>query len=208
MGVRPAKGATVTAVQDILNDLPFEQLAAQVGSDPQTVQQLSAQLIPALLGGMSANAGDPGGERSLTTALHAHASSGLAGGGIDVKSVDTADGEAIVHNVFGDTTGQVTEALGQQVAGGNSELVQHLLKILAPIVLAYLAKRLTGGPAGGTGAGSGAGAGNGSVLDILGDLLGGALGGRSGGPSPQPVPSGGDLFGDILGGLLGRGRRS
>lgn len=51
----------MTATDDILRQIPMDQLAAQLGTDPQTARDLSAQLIPTLLGGMSANAADPGG---------------------------------------------------------------------------------------------------------------------------------------------------
>lgn len=189
----------MNAVQEILSSIPVEQLASQVGSDPQTVQRLSAQLIPALIGGMSANADDPAGERSLATALNQHASSGLLSGNVDLDNVDTQDGEAIVHNVFGDNTNQVTQNLGQQVAGGNSELVQKLLKVLAPIVLAYLANRFLEGRTGGADQGGSGG--------ILGDILDGLTGGSQRAPQ-QPAPGGGglrDVLLDMLGGAFGGG---
>lgn len=152
------------AVQEILGSIPADQLAAEVGTDPATAQQLAGQLIPALISGMSANAGDTAGARSLATALDQHTASPLTTGRVDLGQVDTGDGAAIVDNVFGAHTPQVTQRLGAQLAGGNNELVQKLLSYLAPIVLAYLAKQLT----------SGSGSAGGGILgDLLGSLTGG-----------------------------------
>lgn len=182
------------AVQEILASIPFDRLAAQVGTDPATAERMAGQLVPALIGGMSANADDHAGARSLANALNDHAGSSLIEGGVDLDRVDTADGDAIVHNVFGAQTPQVTQRLGSQLAGGNSELVQKLLRYLAPIVLAYLARKLTEGRGG---------AGGGSILgDILGGLLGGGSHEQQGQQRSPDLP---DILRDMLGGVLGGG---
>ena len=92
------------------------------------------------MGGMKANAQDPGGAASLEKALGEHAATPLAG--LDLGSVDMADGEAIVGNVFGDNSDQVINKLGEQ--GGGSGIMQKLLPILAPIILNLLAGRFLG----------------------------------------------------------------
>jgi uncharacterized protein YidB (DUF937 family) len=61
----------VSAVDDILADIPMDQLAAQLGVDEATAEQAARQALPALLGGMQANAEDPAApgpwlERSAT----------------------------------------------------------------------------------------------------------------------------------------------
>ncbi|MEZ5096934.1 MAG: DUF937 domain-containing protein [Nocardioides sp.] len=48
----------------LLAALPIDQLAAQLGEDPVAVRQAAGVALPALLGGMQANAQDPGGEAS------------------------------------------------------------------------------------------------------------------------------------------------
>ncbi|MDO5683251.1 MAG: DUF937 domain-containing protein [Propionibacteriaceae bacterium] len=183
------------AVQEILSSIPFGQLARQVGTDPATAEQMARQLIPALIGGMSANADDAAGAQSLAAALNDHAGSTLLDGGVQIEQVDTEDGDKIVQNVFGAHTPQVTQRLGAQLAGGNNELVQKLMRYLAPIVLAYLAKKLTegrGGAAGGAGRGSGS---------ILGDLLDSFTGGaQSQARQQQRTPSLPDILLDMLGG--------
>jgi hypothetical protein len=196
---------------EILSQIPLDQLAQRLGVDEATAEQAVRQAVPALLGGMEANARDPGGAASLEKALGQHAGSPLEG--LDLGSIDTADGEAIVGNVFGDNSEQVINKLGSETGGSN--LIAKLLPILAPIVLNLLAGKVLGqGQAAGQGPGptpSGGstggledligsatgGGGSGGIGDLLGGLLGGS--GGSGGSS--------DVIGDLLGGLLGGGTK-
>jgi hypothetical protein len=179
----------VSAVDDILSQIPLGQLADQLGVDQGTAEQAARQALPALLGGMEANAQDPAGAQSLAGALGAH-SPALVEGGVNLDEVDTDDGDKIVGHVFGDNRGEVVNRLGATGSGGGGQdLIGKLLPILAPIVLSYLAGRLGGG-GGKTSAVSAGG---------LGDILGGLLGGGGKG--------GGGGIGDLLGGLLGGGRR-
>jgi hypothetical protein len=193
----------MSATDEILANIPLTQLAAQLGVDEATAEAATRQAIPALLGGLQANAQDPAGAASLAGALGNH-SSALVDGGVNLEDVDTADGEKIVGNIFGSNSTQVAHTLGNNL-GQQSGLIQKLLPILAPIVLSYLARRLTGGSSGG-GAGDllgsilgGGGAGQGGGLS---DVLGGMLGGQAGGADRG---SGSVL--DMLGGMLGGGRR-
>ena len=62
----------MSAVDDILADLPMSQLAAQLGVDEHTAEAATRQAIPALLGGLRANAEDPAGAASLAGALGDH----------------------------------------------------------------------------------------------------------------------------------------
>jgi hypothetical protein len=186
-----SKGRTVStpAVEEILGQLPLTQLAAQFGVDPQTVAQAAAAAIPSLIGGLQHNA-DQGNEPAIAGALLAHSSSTLFdSGSVDLNSVDTADGAKIVQHIFGDQSTQLAHAIGQKT-GASGGLVNQLLPILAPIVLAYLAKKLTVSPNGG-GLGGG----------IIGTVLGGVLGSDTG---QQPANGGGTL-GSILGSILSGG---
>jgi hypothetical protein len=190
----------VSAVDELLAQIPMGQLAGRLGVDEQTAEQATRQALPALLSGMHANAQDPAGANSLAQAIGQH-DNGLLDGGVDVDQVDTADGHKIVQNVFGANHGQVVNQLGGLGGAGGSDVMAKLLPILAPIVMSYLARRLNPGAAGTTGAGGGglggvlgAGAAGGGLGSILGGLLGGG-GGQGGG------------LGEVLGGLLGQGRR-
>src|ERR687893_800771 len=171
----------MSATDEILANIPLSQLAAQLGVDETTAEAATRQAIPALLGGLHANAQDPAGAASLAGALGNH-SSALVDGGVNLDEVDTADGEKIVGNIFGPNTGQVAQTLSNNV-GQQSGLIQKLLPILAPIVLAYISKRFTGG-------GNQGGAG-----DLLGSILGGAGGGAGGGGQPLEGPAGKQLGG-------------
>ena len=146
----------MAAVDDILQNLPIDQLAQQVGADPQEVQQAAQAALPALLGGLQANAQDPGGASSIVEALGQH-DDDLLEGGVDLGQVDQADGEKIASHIFGSNEEQVYSALGGTGAGGG--LVKRLIPILAPIVLSYLANKVLKGGGGGGSAARLAGAG-------------------------------------------------
>ena len=46
----------MSAYDEILGSLPLDQIADQVGAQPQEVEAASAAILPALLGGLEANA--------------------------------------------------------------------------------------------------------------------------------------------------------
>lgn len=220
----------MSGLDDIQRFLPIDQLARQLGVDEATAQQAVSVALPALLGGLRANAADPKGEESLLSALQQHDPS-LVDGGIDLDRIDTADGEKISSHIFGSNEDQVVHALGG--AGGGAiggQLIRRVLPLLAPIVLSYIVKQMqgggaprgrSGGPSGGPalptpgqsrpapGGGREAGA-PGSLEDLLGQVLGGAGGGaaaQTGRENAQAQSSGGSIITDLLGGLLGGGRR-
>jgi hypothetical protein len=181
-------------VDEILSSLPIDKIAAQVGEDPEAVEDAAAAAIPALLGGLDANATDPAGAASLLDALGQHADKST-----DPADIDAADGEKVAAHIFGGNQEQVVSQLAG--TGVSSTLVKKLLPILAPIVLSWLASRVLGGK-GGAAAPS---ADQGGLGGILGEVLKGAVQGGGGGKGS--VPDAGSIIGDVLGGLLGGGRR-
>ena len=186
-----------------MTDIPMDQLASLLGVDEATAEQAARQAIPALLGGMQANAEDPAGAASLVGALGDHPSD-LIDGGVDLDQVDAADGEKIVGNVFGTNQDQVAQTLGGNLGGQGGGLIKQLLPILAPIVLAYLSKRLMGQGQGGGGQSDPFGGATGSsnpLNDMLNSMLGGGAAGSGAGQSGA-----GSIL-DMLGGMLGGGRR-
>ncbi|WP_035916211.1 DUF937 domain-containing protein [Knoellia sinensis] len=204
----------MAAVDEILQNLPIDQLAQQVGADPQEVQQAAQSALPALLGGLQANAQDPGGASSLLEALGQH-NDDMLQGGVDLGQVDEADGQKIASHIFGSNEEQVYSALGGTGAGGG--LVKRLIPILAPIVLSYIANKVLKGGGGGLGGGGAAPApggtdntaqgGPGSLDSMLQDVLGGAVGGGTTQTQQAPQQQAGGSILDVLGGLLGGGRR-
>lgn len=166
--------------QEIINQLPIDQLAQQVGASPEEVQNAVRSAVPALLMGMDANAQDPAGANSLLGALGQH-SPGLLSGGVDLSQVDTSDGAKITRNIFGSNEDAVVSQLGS-AGGADGGLIKKLLPILAPIVMAWLAGKLMkvdegqGQPTQ-TQSSSGGG--------ILGQILGQVLGGGGATAEPQ-----------------------
>ena len=193
-----------------MSQIPIGQLAGQLGVSESEAEQAVREALPALVGGMQANAQDPAGAASLEQALGQHDGT-LLEGGVDLAQVDTADGEKIVRNIFGDNEEAVVNQLGG-LGGGGAGMMAKLLPLLAPLLLSFLGKSFGGGggatsagatssSASGMGPGSAPPADGGDGGGGLGDLLGGLLGGGG--------DAGGGLggLGDILGGLLGGGKR-
>ena len=177
-------------IDDLLAQLPFDQIADQLGVSPDQARAASAQALPALLHGLAANAEDEAGASSIEQALGQHEP---LRGTVDLGQVDTGDGEKIVGHVFGGNTDAVVSQLAgaPQAAGLSPDLTRKLLALLAPLVLSYLTGKI-GAKGGGIGA------------TILQEVLKGALGGEKSGGKGS---GGGSILGDLLGGLLGGGRR-
>ncbi|WP_438854691.1 DUF937 domain-containing protein [Agromyces sp. M3QZ16-3] len=193
----------MASYDDIIANIPIADLAARLGVDEASARAAVDQALPALLGGMGANAQDAAGAASLERAVQHHPPQ-LFEGGVNLDEVDEGDGEKIVHNVFGANTDQVVQKLGS--SGGKAEpgLVQKLLPILAPIVLSFLAGQFAKRQQGSSSDASTGG--GGGIGDLLGGLLGGAAGGGASGGSAGGLGGLGGL-GDLLGGLLGGGKR-
>jgi hypothetical protein len=93
-------------IDELRQQLPIADLAARLGVDETTASQAVNQAIPALLGGLRANAEDPAGAESIADALQQHDPS-LVEGGVNLDDVDESDGEKIVGHVFGAKKEQV-----------------------------------------------------------------------------------------------------
>ena len=219
----------MSALDDILGALPADQISQQVGASPDEVRTAAAAVLPALLGGLEANAGDPSGADSILQALGQH-DDDLLTGGADLSAIDERDGSAIASHIFGDQQDEVVDRLGGLPAVGGSgaggALVRKLLPILAPMVLSWLANRVLkgGGAAGGGGAVGGGGAGGttsapagtspslpgggtggapGGLQDMLRDVLGSATGAGAGTASGSSPASGGSAGGFDPGSIIG-----
>lgn len=189
----------MSEIQQLIGQMPVQQIAQQAGVDEAEARQAIEAIVPALVGGMQANAHDPAGAQSLMGALgghQGHLDERLAG------DVDAADGEKIVRNIFGDNTEQIARAAGGGSALGG--IIKKILPIVAPIVIAWIANKFFGqaGAQQQAPQGQQPEQGGGFGLD---DLLGGVLGGGSSSQQGGSGPLG--PLGDILGGLLGGGRR-
>lgn len=177
----------MSAVTDILAQVPMADLAKRLKVSEKEATTASKQVITSLLAGMTSNAQTPKGEQALASALTQHAATGRANSrGVKLDDIDTTDGTKIVRHALGASNTQSAAAIAAKT-GADESLLKKLLPLLAPVVIAYLAKEATGSDkkASGTDA-------------LIGGLLGGILGGGS---SSKPSSSTGGLT-DLLGGIL------
>ena len=132
-----------------LQGAPLQQVSQQLGTGQmQTASAISAAL-PLLLGALGKNTAEPQGAEALFGALqkdHAGLDLGsvlgavLGGGAAPSRQTD---GAAILGHIFGGAQPRAEASLGQATGLGGDKAAQ-LMKILAPIVLSFLAQRFMG----------------------------------------------------------------
>lgn len=177
-----------------LQGAPMQQIAQQLGTDQQAAGDAVSMALPMLLGALGHNAQQPGGADSLMNALQGHMpgqqpQAALGGmGGLDLGGLlgsvlgggasggGSSMGADILGHIFGGNEQKAGNSLGQ--ASGLGASGGQLLQILAPIVMAFLANRVS---AGGMDTGS------------LGNMLG-----QEKARAQQPGGMGGGLLGSLL----------
>jgi len=127
------------------------QLAGVLGADNEAVGKGVAAALPALLGGLARNARQPEGASALSNALGTdHDGSildslgSIFGGSPWAQQQANRHGESILGHVFGGNRPRVEQQV-QAASGLQSSMVTKLLPLLAPVVLGYLGKKLSGG---------------------------------------------------------------
>src|ERR1700741_5237216 len=164
----------MSGLDDLLAQIPTSDIASKIGVDEGEVNKAVQLLVPVLVGGLHENAQDPDHASKIESAADSHA--GLLDGGVNVDQVDQQEGQQAIARIFGgNDDAQVARALAGGGGGGTSDLLKQLLPILAPIVLAYVGKQLTGK----SGAPAKEAAGGGALNDVLGSILGGMGGNKS-----------------------------
>jgi len=124
-------------------------LAGALGADNEAVGKGVAAALPALLGGLARNSRQANGASSLTNALGSvHDGTildnlGVVFGNPWAKKQAERDGDKILGHVFGQARPRVEQHV-QAASGLDSSMVTKLLPILAPIVLGYLGKKMSG----------------------------------------------------------------
>ena len=199
----------MSSLEDLIAQLPIGDIAKQLGVDSGTAEAAVKQALPALVGGLEANAKE-GGADSIAKAVEQHGTA-LVDGGVSLADVDTADGEKIVDHVFGDKKQDVVAALGNtQPAAASSpisgDLIGKLLPMLAPVVMSFLAKQFQGKQESAASDAAAQPASGGGIGDVLGVLLGGLTGGNAAGSGGSAGGGIGDILGS-LGGLFGGGTK-
>ena len=151
-----------------LDGARVEQMSRQLGATPAQTERAIEAALPLLIGQLARNGTEPAGAQSLQRALatdHAGVDLGgllgaVLGGGRQATargSDPLSDGAAILGHVFGQRQQRVANSVGQ-FGGMSGQQSSRLLSMLAPIVMAMLARAMQnrgGGTAG------------------LGDVLGG-----------------------------------
>ena len=160
-------------IDDLLGQLqgaPAGQIAQQLGTDPNTAQDAIAAALPMIVGALGRNAQQPGGATDLFSALQRD--HGAGAGGMDLGSMlggllgggnagglgglggllgsvlggapasRQLDAGGILGHIFGGAQPRAESGLGQ-ATGLNSGQAGQLLKILAPIVMAFLARQVS-----------------------------------------------------------------
>ncbi|QNP40317.1 DUF937 domain-containing protein [Lysobacter solisilvae (ex Woo and Kim 2020)] len=170
---------------DLLSQLqgaPLQQIGQQLGLSPGQAEGAVGAALPLLLGALGRNAAQPQGAEALLGALQRdHA-------GLDLGSVlgsvlgGGGQGTQILGHVFGNQQNNAAQGLGAATGLGGAQ-ANSLLKLLAPIVLAYLARRMF------------AQGGSGTTAQGLGQVLG---------QEQQQIRQQGGLGGGLLGAVLDR----
>lgn len=124
-----------------LQGQPLQQIAQQLGIGPSQMAGAVSAALPLLLGALGRNASQDEGANALYGALEKDhrgldlgnvLGSVLGGGG---------QGNDILGHIFGGRQPRAEQGLGRATGLGNDK-AGVLLRVLAPIVMAYLAKRM------------------------------------------------------------------
>ncbi|TQL82811.1 DUF937 domain-containing protein [Delftia sp. HK171] len=145
-----------------LQGAPMQQMADQIGASPAQTESAVGAALPVLLASLGRNAADPQGAANLFGALQRDhgAASGGAGGGLDLGGLlgsllgggagaggnagGGLDGAAILGHILGGNQQRAQDGLGQATGLGSGGAAQ-LLQLLAPIVMSFLAQRVSAG---------------------------------------------------------------
>jgi len=139
----------MSGLLDLLSSPVGKQLisgvAGQTGQPENKTADVLSMAMPLLLGAMKKNVSSPQGAEGLMNALSSKHDGGLLdnlgglfGGGVDDSVM--ADGAGILSHVFGGKQSNVENALSQK-SGLDAGAVAQILKIAAPLVMAYLGKQ-------------------------------------------------------------------
>jgi hypothetical protein len=139
----------MSGLLDLLSSPMGKQLingvAGQTGQPENKTADVLSMAMPLLLGAMKKNVSSPQGAQGLMSALSSKHDGGLLddlgglfGGGVDQSVMN--DGAGILGHVFGGKQANVENALSQK-SGMDAGTVAQILKIAAPLVMAYLGRQ-------------------------------------------------------------------
>lgn len=132
-----------------LSRADVQQIGSQLGTGHAQTAGAIAAALPMILGAMGRNASQADGADALFGALGRDHNTGggiadILGAVLGGQQSRQTDGLGQLGHIFGGQLPRAEAGLGQATGLGNDK-AQMLLKILAPIVMAYLARRMFGG---------------------------------------------------------------
>lgn len=130
----------IRGLLDTLGPRAVPNLANPIGAEHDKAQLAIQAALPILLGALARNASRPEGAQELHRAIEQDHSALDVPNVLDSVSAGGGDGEAILRHVLGGRQSSAAEGVSQ-FAGINRGQALQLLKMLAPLVLSYLAKR-------------------------------------------------------------------
>ncbi len=128
------------SVTEQLSGTNLTQLSQQIGADESTTSQAVQAALPMLLGGLARNASSPNGAASLDNALNDHRAGLMENLGGLLGNAEAGAGAGILGHIFGQKRATVETGVGE-ATGLKQQQVGKLLMVLAPIVMAALARR-------------------------------------------------------------------
>ncbi len=204
----------MAGLMDLLNSDLGKQIissvSGQAGTSEGETSSVLASVLPELVGAMQNNASTPEGQGGLLGALL----SGKHGGLLDnLSGMLGGDVQNEGGKILGHVLGGNQEAVQNQVSqntGISSDKIAMIMKIAAPILMAYLAKKAQSSGLDSNGQTSSGG----GLSDILGGLLGGdqnksSSGGMGGSVLTSVLDQDGDGqigIGDAVTAMNGKGK--
>ncbi|HSJ62517.1 MAG TPA: DUF937 domain-containing protein [Gemmatimonadaceae bacterium] len=132
-----------TIFETVMQQVGGENLSTisrQIGADEGTTATAVQAALPMLLGGLARNSAKPEGAASLANALNDHRGGLLENLGGLLGDPESGPGAGILRHIFGDRRSNVESGVGQ-ATGLDQRQIGKLLTILAPIVMAALARK-------------------------------------------------------------------
>ena len=140
--------------QQLLSQLqgaPMQQMSSQLGLGEQQTSQAVSAALPLLMGALGKNASQPQGAQALLGALQKdHAGggnlAGLLGSVLGGGGGRQTDGAGILGHILGENQQRAETGLAQ-ASGLDGNKAGQLMKMLAPLVMAFLANQTRQGSA-------------------------------------------------------------
>ena len=118
----------------------LSRISQQIGADESSTKTAVEAALPLLLGGLARNSAKPEGAASLGNALNEHRGGLLENLGALLGNPEAGPGAGILGHIFGNRRSNVEEGVGK-ATGLDKQQIGKLLMMLAPIVMAALARK-------------------------------------------------------------------